>query len=81
MGLCWRRPVNRNCTPIALITFCVCFVIYYMLNDRSWSWYTSAKKAICKTPEDEMNDLIELTKDAHIVLDLFNLTHFPVYGR
>ena len=85
---CWRGQTLKmyvrklKCTIVLISTFAVCY-IYYFLNEQSWSWYLhSAEKNIrCQTPIEEMRDLIQLTRDTHIILDSYNLTHFPIYGR
>ena len=77
--LCGRR---YKLVAVGTAIFLVCH-IYYTLNNRSWSWYlhTSQGSVACRTPADEMRDLIAITKDTHGILVSLNLTHFPIYGR
>ena len=35
----------------------------------------------CETPENEMKALKSLAQETHIILEHFNLTHFPMGGR
>lgn len=72
--------LSRKCTCLASVVFV--FSVYYVLNSWSWSWYlySNKGKVVCRIPEGEMQELINLTKDAHYILSSFNLTHFPIYG-
>ena len=66
-----------------VLLFVICFYLYYTLNNTQWTWYLHNKvsKQICILPDSEMKDMVNLTRTAHSVLTMFNLTHMPFYGR
>ncbi|XP_066922947.1 uncharacterized protein [Clytia hemisphaerica] len=73
---CWRK--NK---PLFLCgLFSVAFFIFYTLNVQGWHWYKMAKQEVCETPDNYMNELKSLFRDAHIILTKFGLTHVLIYG-
>ena len=79
--MCTSRRHIRKVLSLSLVIIC-CY-IYYTLNNTQWTWYLHNKvsKSICILPENEMKDMVDLTRTAHSVLTMFNLTHMPFYGR
>ena len=55
--------------------------VFYLLNMQGWHWYKMVEQIECETPENYMEELRKLFRDAHAILDEFSLTHVLVYGR
>ena len=52
--------------------------IYFYCSSLEW-WAILHNR--CETPENEMKAMQSLTKETHLILEHFNLTHFPMGGR
>ena len=74
LQLLFRRKV------IFFLIFFSCS-IFYILNLQGWHWYKMVKAKDCETPEIYMKELKSLFKDAHGILNQFQLTHLLIYGR
>lgn len=74
---------KSNTKRICMLLFFFCVTnIYYFLNMQSWAWYLQERSFIgCYTSESDMNDLIKLIQDTHIILEHIGLTHVLIYGR
>ena len=60
----------------------VCYV-YYKLNLLNYAWYNRAHRSVlhCHITPEDMDDLINLSKDLHRTLTDLNVTHWLAYGR
>ena len=76
MGTIQQFTKSKKSLMLILAGFVIC--IYYYCNTLEW-WSIFHNR--CETPENEMNAMKSLTKDTHIILEHFNLTHFPMFGR
>ena len=59
----------------------LCYV-YYKLNLVNYAWYNRAHRSVqhCHTTPEDMDDLINLSKDLHSTLTDLNVTHWLAYG-
>ena len=60
----------------------VCYV-YYKLNLLNYAWYNRVHRSVlhCHTTPEDMEALINLSKDLHNALNALNVTHWLAYGR
>lgn len=89
--ICWvlfcryaKVLVQRNFV-IILVIFNIpllCY-IYYKLNLLNYAWYNRSHRFTlhCRTPPEDMDALMDLSRDLHFVLKKLNITHWLAYGR
>ena len=72
--------MNKRKTLILALVICITVIIVVYCNIFEW-WTIFHNRG--KTPENEMKAMKLLTKDTytHMILEHFNLTHFPMFGR
>ena len=66
---------------LIILSCTLAIIIYASLNMHQFVWYRSSGKHVCKTPKKEMDDLLALIRDVHLVLKKLDMTHFLIYGR
>lgn len=73
--------VQRNFIfAIIIVNMPVVCYIYYKLNLVNYAWYNRRSAMHCRTPPEDMNKLIELSRDLHYSLVKLNITHWLAYG-
>lgn len=75
--------IRRNFVlTLVLVNVPIVCYIYYKLNLVNYAWYNRSHRSTlhCRTPTEDMKDLMELSRDLHFILDELNVTHWLAYG-
>ncbi len=83
-GLNVKIVLRRNfILTLFLLNVPVLCYVYYKLNLLNYAWYNRAHRSIlhCHTAPEDMEALINLSKDLHNTLRVLNVTHWLAYGR